>query len=440
MEIKKDFLFISHAIEDNDFTQWLSLQLVGLGYNVWTDLIKLTGADDFWPVIEDQIRNHSFKFLIVLSKTSNTKTGVLNELAVANKVKRTTNDPKFVIPLAIDKNLQSEDVNIELNRIDSINFKKSWAEGLKDLIELLEEVNCPKNNPNYEEVNLLWQTVFLQNKKPLLKPESYASNWFPITELPKVLRFHNYKNAIQEDYNLRFLPFPSVRYKKYIATFAWCYDFLKELPKTESYNPQESYEINVREIIEGNFSSDFISNKVAKNLIIQLLNKGFEESVKKKPVAMYVMSNKISFWIQKGVLEKDKFNKTQLIGKQKDKQWHFGISGNVKLFPEKCFVINSHIWFTSNGTDLIPEASTQHTARRRQGKNWWNNDWRSKTISFVEFLSEEDGTIHVQLGSEEFAKFSNIPITFSSPVSYNDPNKDNLPEEDFHEESENDDL
>ena len=38
----RQIIFISHAApEDNEFTRWLSLQLIGLGYTVWSDVLKL---------------------------------------------------------------------------------------------------------------------------------------------------------------------------------------------------------------------------------------------------------------------------------------------------------------------------------------------------------------------------------------------------------------
>lgn len=430
-------VFISHAApEDNDFCRWLSLQLIGLGYTVWCDVLKLKGGEDWWPLIEGEIRNNTIKFLTVLSSDSNTKDGVLKELAVAQKVKKSLNDNQFIIPLHIDERLSYDDVNIELNRLNSINFKKSWAEGLKNLLDLFEDQKVPKSEKNYAEVNNLWQTVYLNNKEPISSSEVYFSNWFPIVELPNHLRLHKIKYAIPHKFDINTLPFPGVLFKDYLATFAWCYDFMTELPKSSTYDQSESVNIVTEEILDGSYNTQLIPNKEAKNIIVQLLNKGFDQTLKKKPVAVYQMSNKISFWIKKGVLEKDKFNKIQLIGKQKEKQWHFGISGNAKMFPERSFVINSHIWFTSDGENLIPEAGKQHAARRKQGKNWWNNDWRSKTLAFVQFLAEEDETIKLELGSEECAKISINPIMFTSPVTYVDPNADNLPEDDEDIETE----
>ena len=43
-------IFISHATpDDNDFTKWLSLKLIGLGYEVWCDVLYLVRI----PVISD---------------------------------------------------------------------------------------------------------------------------------------------------------------------------------------------------------------------------------------------------------------------------------------------------------------------------------------------------------------------------------------------------
>ncbi|HAO09158.1 MAG TPA: hypothetical protein DCQ50_19755 [Chryseobacterium sp.] len=434
-------IFISHAApEDNDFTRWLTLQLIGLGYTVWSDVFELKGGEDWWPLIEKEIRNNTIKFLVVLTKSSIDKDGVLKEIAVAQKVKKQLEDDLFIIPLHLDTALSYDDINVELIRLNSINFKKSWAEGLKMLLERLEEDNIPKGSGNYDEVRHLWDNMYLQNKKALAKTEIYSSNWFPIEELPKVLRFHRLKYAIPDGFDIRKLQYPATMFKNYLATFAWCYDFLSDLPKTTTYNQADTIEIPLEDILNGKSGDRIIDIREAKKIVVRLLNDGFIKSMNNKTVSKYQMSNKTSFWIKKGVLEKDKFKKIQLIGKQKEKYWHYGVSADVKLFPERCFVINSHIWFTYDGENLIPEAGKQHAARRKQGKNWWNNDWRNKTLAFMQFLADEDGYLKLKMGSDEFAKANVNPILFESPISYNDPNKDNLSEIDFYNDDIDDEI
>src|SRR6266566_6179704 len=126
---QRDMLFVSHANpENNEFAQWLSLQLAKCGYPVWCDLTKLLGGETFWSDIEQALRTRTVKFLYVLSKTSNIKDGPLSELHVAANVKRDENLHDFIIPLLID-DLPHRDINIQLARLTTVNFRKGWAQG-----------------------------------------------------------------------------------------------------------------------------------------------------------------------------------------------------------------------------------------------------------------------------------------------------------------------
>jgi hypothetical protein len=440
-------IFISHATpDDNDFTKWLSLKLIALGYEVWCDLFYLDKGTDFWNSIETEIRDNACKFLIVQTVTSNKRDGVLKELAVATKVKKQQQDETFIIPLAIDKNLSYDDINIELVRLNSIDFKISWAKGLQNLLEALEKQNVPKNVPDPNKSNLLYQQIFLQGKSVIEKDEIYDSNWFPIISFPDELRFHDYDWRLPKKFDVRTLTFPSVRFKKYLCTFAYEYDFMHQLPDTEEYDNKKTIRIPVAQILSGEYDSNLISSAECQRLIVQLINKGFELRMKEKVVQQYEMSKEIAYWIEKGKLEKDKFNKIQLIGKMLDKNWHFGITAAGKLYPFNVLMVSSHIFFTSDGKTLIASKDQQHKARRKQGAKWWNNDWRTKLLAFVKYISDNDDSFYLEMGSEEKIVISNQPLQFLGKVSYVIPNETNLKEEselsdltnidDFDEETE----
>lgn len=67
----RDTIFISHATpKDNDFVRWLGARLTGHGYKVWADLFGLKGGTPFWNTIEDALREHACKMILVVSKTS----------------------------------------------------------------------------------------------------------------------------------------------------------------------------------------------------------------------------------------------------------------------------------------------------------------------------------------------------------------------------------
>ena len=423
-------IFISHAApDDNDFTRWLSLKLIGLGYEVWCDVLFLDKGTDFWSRIEKEIREHACKFLIVSSNISNQREGVLKELAVAAKVKKKLQDETFIIPLAIDETLSYDDINIEIVRLNAIDFKKSWAIGLKDLLEALEKQSVPKNSPDPAKSNLLYQQIFLHDKSVIEKEEIYDSNWFSIFSFPNELRFHDYDWRLPNNFDVRELTFPAIRYKNYLCTFAWEYDFIQQLPKTETYENSNTIRVLTSAIFSGEYNTKFIGNAECQRLIVQLINKAYVLRMKDKGVREYQMSNKIGYWFEKGKLEKDKFNKVQLVGKLKDKNWHFGISGAGKLYPFPVLMISSHIYFTQDGKTLIETPSIQHSARRRQGKNWWNDAWRSKLLAFIKYLSDDETSFYLEVGSEEKIYVSNEPIKFIGKVSYNIPEKNTLDEE-----------
>jgi len=380
-------LFISHATpDDNDFTKWLSLKLIALGYEVWCDLFYLDKGIDFWSSIEAEIRDNACKFLIVQTATSNKRDGVLKELAVATKVKKQLKDETFIIPLAIDSNLSYDDINIELLRLNSIDFKTSWAKGLQDLLEALKKQNVPQNAPDPDKSNLLYQQIFLQGKSVIKKDEVYDSNWFPIISFPAELRFHRYEGRLPKKFDVRTLTFPAVRYKDYLCTFAWEYDFMHQLPETETYDNKQTIKIQTADILANTFDSQFISNSECQRLIVQLINKGFELRMKEKVVQQYAMSKEIAYWIEKGTLEKDKFYKVQLVGKMLDKNWHFGITAAGKLYPYNVLMVSSHIFFTSDGKTVIASKDQQHKARRKQGAKWYNKEWRGKIFAFFKYI------------------------------------------------------
>lgn len=135
-------IFISHATpDDDDFTRWLSPKLIGLGYEVWCDILFLDEGVDFWSNIEKEILENICKFLIGSSTAGNQREGVLKELAAA-KVKKQLQDDTFIIALAIDETLSYDDINIEIVRLNAVDLKKILGEGLAGLIGRLRKTKC----------------------------------------------------------------------------------------------------------------------------------------------------------------------------------------------------------------------------------------------------------------------------------------------------------
>jgi len=423
-------IFISHATpNDNDFTKWLALKLITLGYDVWCDVFYLDKGVDFWKTIEKEIRENSIQFFVVMSAISNSREGVLKEITVAQKTQKALNDATFIVPLMIDNDLSYDDINIDVVRLNAIDFKRSWAIGLQDIIKFLQEKEIVPNTTDATKANALYEQIFLQNLVPVNKEEVYTSNWYSIIEFPEELRFHFYDKLMPQNYDLKNLTFPAVPYKNHVCTFAYEYDFMHHLPKTEKYSPQRTIRLSTKAILEDGYSDEFISNSDARRMIVRLCNLAIGKFFASKYLEPYQMSNKMGYWFKMGTLEKDKFNKVLMVGKQKDKHWHYGLSSYTKLYPFPVLVFNSHIYFTTDGVTLIDKASIQHSARRKQGKGWYNDDWKNKMQAFVSFLSDNEETFSFDVGSEERIIISANPFSFTSQMSYIIPEKELLDEE-----------
>ncbi|HED38503.1 MAG TPA: hypothetical protein ENI76_09725 [Ignavibacteria bacterium] len=269
----------------------------------------------------------------------------------------------------------------------------------------------------------------MHDKGVIDKEEVYDSNWFSILSFPDELRFHDFDWRLPKKFDVRELTFPAIRYKKFLCTFAWEYDFMEQLPKTEAYDSNQTFRIPTADILTGEHNSHLISNSEAQRLIVQLINMAFELHMNRSDFRKYQMSNKVGYWLEKNKLEKDKFNKVLLVGKQKEKNWHYGISGAGKLYPFPVLMISSHIFFTQDGKTIIESNSIQHSAKRKQIKNWWNDVWRLKLLTFIKYLSNNEDSFYLEVGGEEKIKIASEPIHFLSKVSYDIPNENKLEKE-----------
>jgi hypothetical protein len=249
-------IFVSHANpEDNDFAQWVSLQLANVGYPVWCDLTRLLGGETFWDDIQEAVKERTIKFLFVLSRSSNAKDGTLQELdcakGMAKKLKTTIRD--FIIPLKID-DLPHDDVHILVRRLNHISFRPSWARGLAQLLDKLETDTVPKKpNFNPAAVGAWWRRQFDVNRGVTDEPEEYLSNWFPISGLPdKVLCHYVGRNGIGKiEIDSGQFPYPAVKHSDIsLVSFAKANDFTGKLG--EHLSVVESEEYLVSEILAGN--------------------------------------------------------------------------------------------------------------------------------------------------------------------------------------------
>lgn len=440
----RDMLFLSHANpEDNEFSLWLALQLAKEGYPVWCDLTRLLGGHDFWKDIEQAIRERTVKFLYVLSKKSNVKDGPLQELQVAKNIARQHKLKDFIIPLHID-DLPHREINIQLARIISVPFYKGWADGLKALLQKLEEDDVQKSTKfSPEAVTSWWKLQFDSDQGVARQPEEYLSNWFLIQDLPSHIHLHTLKRSsmglleIPDD-----LPYPACQHGLYIVSFAEKDAFEGKLGSAMSVS--DTHTFSVEQFLNGNTQSGLIDWKQARNIITYLLRAGWEKFLRDHSLPTYTLAHGGQvFYFSKGLIKDDKISFTGVSRKKtyrnvigyktigakeglvfKKRFWHFGIQSKPMIYPSPAYIIKPHVIFSDDGFTIWESKDSMHRARRSQCKNWWNPDWRDRILATMTWLSTDAGNIEIKLGKDIPIHVSNLPLTFSSPVSFADPAKD----------------
>jgi hypothetical protein len=201
-------IFVSHATpEDNQFSRWLTLQLSRRGYQTWCDITKLLGGEAWWKDIQEAIGTFSCKFILVLSKVSVAKPGLIRELKIARSISPPI--PNFVIPIKLDEVSYKdfpEGIGSELNAVD---FSKGWAPGLNRLLKRLEEDATPKSEHfNPDAVSDYWRKSFPAQEGVLEGEEKHLSNWIPMVSLPADIWIHKSGGFSSDGFKVDTLKFP----------------------------------------------------------------------------------------------------------------------------------------------------------------------------------------------------------------------------------------
>ena len=147
-------LFISHAApEDNAFTLWLGAKLSAMGYEVWADVLRLRGGDDWQRKLEHALRHRASKVLLVANPRAVDKQGVRNEIQIASDVARKIGDTEFVIPLR----LAPFEAPFLIAHAQYIDFQRGWAAGLAELLETLDQTYQIPRGPTDESA--IWREI-----------------------------------------------------------------------------------------------------------------------------------------------------------------------------------------------------------------------------------------------------------------------------------------
>jgi len=433
----RDMVFLSHANpEDNEFTFWLALRLAAEGFPVWCDLTQLLGGEDFWKDAEEAIRNRTARFLYVLSRVSNRKTGPLRELAIALKVQRADEQlTDFVIPLAVD-DLPSSDFNIELTRLNAIPFRDGWHVGLAQLLAKLERDGVAKRSSfGPTAVALWWRERANAHHTILCRPEMVVTNLYELR--PAELYFHklaiDLRDAPIEETSI---PYPAERFGDDLVSFAPAADLSPRLGS--SLRIVDSIALTVGSQ-SGAGRRHHWSYRDERATLSKLLNRAWQNMLSARGLPTYQFATGApAFYFKTGIVEKDTIHFTRwdgsatrrqmvgyktmrrMNGEQWIRYWHFAVGARPTTSPVWGFIMKPHVLFSEDGEAIWDSPDRLARARRSQCKSWWNNDWRDLNYAAVQFLAKGNSSISLPVGAGTALEVKAQPLELRSPVSYDE--------------------
>jgi len=436
-KMTRNMLFISHANpEDNDFTRWLALQLAKDGHPIWCDLTEF-GGERFWDNAEQAIRTRTVRFLYVLSRTSNHKKGSRDELQTAFNVARDENLPDFVIPIHID-DLPHREINVQLASITAISFEKSWAGGYNQLLQVLERsgvARSPRFTPS--AMTAWWRAQFSASRGIRQEPNICTSNWLAISSMPPCLHLHTLTRNRTGLMELSTPP-PHAAFMDGIdlVTFAPAEDFAGQL---NEFSVVGTRCFKIADILGDSDALQHDTRGMAKRWIVRLLTDSWNRWIASKELARYEMSHGECCFFKKPP-ESDSLSLgfARLDGRQgkprgvvgyktkanKSKRyWHFGLQAKPMFHPQLLFSVSSHVVFSDDGKTPWDSADRMHRARRRQCKNWQNDEWRDKLLATLNWLSSGEAVLQIPVGRDLRVQVCSRPLEFLSPLAYTDPPK-----------------
>jgi hypothetical protein len=286
-------LFLSHASpQENAFASWLATQLAIAGYEVWCDVTKLLGGEQFWNDIGEAVDAYAFRFLFVSTLEANRKPGTLRELKLALEAQEKHGLKNFIVPLKIDA-FPFASMQKPLPDINSVRFDENWADGLSQLLTLLEREAAPKSPTAGANCVAEWYRRSIdQTRRIVVSNERCHSNWFRM-RLPQQIHFHRFAGSADALPTFASaLGFPCRPHGNRLATFAPLHEVQKRLGPDASF--LDTVSVETAEFIEKGGEELEIAFFDASNIVSDLVGKAWDATLNERGLGTHLLASGLS--------------------------------------------------------------------------------------------------------------------------------------------------
>jgi hypothetical protein len=376
----ESYLFISYAIEDTIFAEWIEKKLMSYGYLVWRDKSSMLGGERWTEEIELALDNLSFRVIGILSKSSLHKENPSKERTKAIQIGKKKGISDFLITLNVDGVRDLDWLTVDINYID---FTNSWSSGLSQLLTKLEKINMPKC---YEQALGSLNKLMVEHNKPDDVTEIVHMNIIQLTQKPKTL----YRIVLSQTNPLADLD-RQIAFVRQGNDVIWSF----ELPVIE-----ESQGLEFEAILWEKtpyYGKINLINRVKELVFICIKNKLIERGLSfnedHRAFIFHNESNRIRSIYYKGAKGRNISIKT--IGERTISNnvfvYKLGFNCNVRFNSEKdIFVIitPTYLFYEQSGAPVSPKKVIAR--RKKLCQSMFNHQWLIRLYAIVQWMTDND--------------------------------------------------
>jgi hypothetical protein len=423
-QTSRSLVFISHATpDDNEFVLWLGTRLTALGYDVWADILKLRGGQDWTEVLEQALKDRAAKVLLVCTPVGLSKKGVQREIKLAQEVAKKVQDDAFIIPLRKER----YELTFDTALAQFIDFTANWGQGLAELAATLEEYGIPRLRDGSRGIADSWRAL-IDGERPVVEQveERLVSNALPITHLPETIGIYQVSFAGRDivDRALDALKLPHVRVGDFVVGFCSAADYLTELDRSISFNLQ--YFPTLSDFMQNGYPPIGLESVDARRHVASLLRQHWDVFCRSRGLKQFEFSGKSMAWWPTLDRVGEEFvsfpspyggvGRRQLVGTSLALHWHYGVTAVPRIGAPAAFTLVNRVVFTTDGEAPVADAVKMHRFRRSRCKMWHNDRWRDLVLAFANWLAEGNDTISLSCGSNNPIEVSAQPRIYVSDV------------------------
>ncbi len=426
--VKRETVFISKATPgDDEFVLWIAPRLEAAGYTVFADILSLEPGDRWRKQVTGTLQDKAIKMLLCCRDATLTKDGVQEEIAIAEDLGKELKDPRFIIPLRIEKFKKI----FGIGGLQYVDFVGSWANGLRDLLDTLERQHVPCDtgkiviNPNWEAYR---QRLAIKIED---FPEVLTSNWLRIISVPDFIRYYQPTGALDHAAMKRACnacDYPAEVCLRGFFSFASADEIERDFESVGKFSQHSEHKLMA--FLEDGSESPDVRPREAKNVVSSMFRKNWESFCRKKGLYEYAFSKQLGFHVTGNQVALGKMipwgrqgqrRSSMLRNVASGKVWQYGVSISPQFWPYAHFKVKSRVLFTALAGNqagaVFDDIDQQHRFRRSVCKGWRNKAWHGRLMAFLELLSGESTHIELPLSASCSLKLDATPVLVTAPVT-----------------------